>query len=99
MVEKDAIAGKEVVALPVVDRGPVAKDFSASVGAARPEGGCLSLGHVLYLTKHFAAGGLVETGLHSRLSDSLEEANRTYTGDIGGVLWNIEADPDVALRS
>jgi hypothetical protein len=54
VVEQDARAGVEVVALPVVDGHPVAVDLGDAVGGAGVERGALGLGHLLNLAEHLA---------------------------------------------
>ena len=70
-----------------------------AVGAARVEGGRLALRGLGHLAEHLGGGGLVEAGAQARLADRLEDADGAERGDLGGVLGDVEADPDVALRA
>ena len=74
VVEQDAGAGEQVVALAVVDGNPVAVDLSDAVGAARVEGGLLGLRHFLDLAKHLRRASLVEAYLRVHHADGVEDA-------------------------
>ena len=63
VVEEDAVAGMEVVALAVVDGQPVGVDLRAPVGRTRPERRALGLRHLLHLAEHLRGRGLVVADL------------------------------------
>ena len=52
----------------------------------------------LRFAKHFAARSLIKTRANSRFPNGFENPDGADTGDVGGVLGNIEADANVALR-
>ncbi len=96
VVEEDAVAGEDAVALAVVDRGPVCEELADRVGAAGLERRALTLGG-LGLAEHLAAGRLVEAGLGAGVAHGVQEAQGAKGGDIGGVLRDLEAGPHVRL--
>ena len=62
VVEQDAAAGGQPVALAVVLRNPVPVELCHPVGAPRIERRRLRLRHLLHLPEHLARGRLVEAG-------------------------------------
>jgi hypothetical protein len=96
MVEKDAVRGKESVGVSIVADDVIGVNLGGCIGALRLEGGRLTLGG-RRRTEHFTGGGLVETGFDPRLPYCLEEADRSETGHVAGVLRHVEAHPDMAL--
>ena len=47
--------------------------------------------------EHFAGGGLVETGLDSRLADGLQKPQGSQAGDVARILGHVEAHAHMAL--
>jgi hypothetical protein len=62
VVEQDAIDGKHVVGLPVVDRDPERKLLCDGVRGPGVEGRGLLLGHLLHQAVQLAGGGLEDMG-------------------------------------
>ena len=97
VVEEDAVAAEEAVALAVVHRDPVGVDLGGGVRAARVEARQLVLRRRRG-AEHLGGGGLVEARLDPGEADRLEQARGAQAGDVPGVLRLVEADRDVALR-
>src|SRR5262249_20711281 len=84
VVEEDARASVEVVALAVIDRDVVAVDLGHTVGTARVKRGPLALRRLLDLAEHFARGGLVKAGPGANLADPFQDARDAHRGELGG---------------
>ena len=74
VVEQDARAGEQVVALAVVDRDVVPVDLRHAIRAARIERRLLALRHRPHLAEHLAGRRLVEPDLGVDLADRFERA-------------------------
>ena len=100
VVEQDAVAGEEAVALAVVDHLVVGEDLGTGVGAARLEAGALEL-RGLGAAEHLGAAGLVEADLLAAVlheaADGLQQADDAHAHHVHGVLGLVEAHPHVAL--
>src|SRR5205823_5469823 len=99
VIEQNAVAGVEAIAFAVIYRCPVGENLGHTVGTARPEGGLFRLRDFLRLAIHLAARGLVKARSNSGFANGFQNADRSHTGDVGGVFRNIETDTDVALRT
>src|SRR5689334_8398108 len=55
MIEHDAVAGAETVALAIIHGCPVRKNLGNTIGTSRPEWRFLVLRYLLGFTEHFAA--------------------------------------------
>ncbi len=99
MVEQNAVAGKDIVSFPVVDRDPVGVDLGGTVRTSGVERGGFFLGYFPDLAKHFAGGGLVKTGflLQAEDADGLKEAQGAEGVAVGGVFRGFKGNLDVAL--
>src|SRR5690606_16393616 len=84
VVEEDARAAEDVVALAVVDRDPVAVYLGHAVRAARVEGRRLALRDLYDLAEHLAAAGLVEANLGVDDADGFEHARHAQRGELTG---------------
>jgi hypothetical protein len=84
MVEQDARAGKESVALAVVDGNVVAIHLCDTVGAARVKRGALGLRRLPHLAEHLARGGLVEADPGIDEADGVEQARHAERGELRG---------------
>src|SRR5712691_8942227 len=99
VVKQNTVARTKAVALAIIDRRPVGKNFRHPVGAARPERRFFRLRHFLRFAKHFAARSLIKARPDSRFPNGFENPDRANAGDVGGVLGDVETDPDMALRA
>ncbi len=97
VVEENAVARVQPVALAVVQRHPVRVHLGAPIRAARVERRRLLLRHLLHQPEHFRRTGLVEPRLDAHLADRLEQAHRARGGDVGGVFGRVETHPHVSL--
>ncbi len=84
VIEQDARAGKQAIALPVVDGDPVAVDLGCAVRAAGVERGVLILGHFPHLSKHFRGTGLIETSVMVHQPDSIQNPGHPQGGAFPG---------------
>ena len=83
VVEQNAAAAKNVVALAVVHRHPVGIQLGHTIGAARVERGRFLLRNRLHLAKHLRGGRLVEANLAVHQANGFQQIQRTHTGDLG----------------
>jgi len=97
VVEEDAVAGKDVVGLAIVDDDPVGVELGHSVGRARVKGRGLVLRDRLHLAVELAGRGLVEAGGEAGLLDGVDEAQGAHGIGLGGVFGQLERDLDMAL--
>ena len=99
MVEEDAVASKDIVGFPVVDRDPVGVDLGDTVRTAGIERGGFFLGNFLDLAEHLAGGGLVKAGflLQTENADGLQETQGTEGVAVGGVFRGFKRNLDMAL--
>src|SRR5271155_434281 len=77
VIEKDPRAGVELVALPVIDRCPVAVHFGHAVWAAWVERGPLALRDFNDLAEHFRTTGLIEPYGRVQHHDGVQETSHT----------------------
>ena len=98
MVEQDAIAREQAIALAIIHRHPMSVQLSCSIRTARLERRVLVL-RAFRITVHLAAGGLVELGLHTRFSNRFEQPHCSKRGDLARVFRYVEAHPDMTLRA
>src|SRR6185436_19576511 len=84
VVEQNAAASKDAIALTVVDRHPVGVELCHTIGTAGIERGQLVLGNRLCLPEHFRSTGLVEANTTVNYSDCLEQIESTDSGDLTG---------------
>ncbi len=100
VVEEDAAGDEHPVGLAVVLTELVGEDLGAGVGAARLERRRLALRRRCP-AEHLAGRRLVEAHalVEARLADRLQQAQRPQRHRRGGVLGDVEADADVALRA
>ncbi len=103
VVEQDAAAGEQAVALAVVDDDVVTEDLGAAVGRARMERRALGLRGLADLAEHLAAAGLVEADRvvlgTTDHADRLEHAQHARAGDVGRQLGLVEAQGDERDRA
>jgi len=99
VIEHDAVAGVEAVALAVVDGHPIGEDLAHRVGAAGVEGSLFGLGVLLGQAEHLRGGGLVVAGVDVQLAHALQNTQRAHGHGVAGVLGHVEAHLDVALGS
>ena len=99
MVEKNAVAGKDIVGLPVVDRDPVGIDLGGPVRTAGIERGCFLLGNFLDLAEHLTGGSLIKAGfmLQAKNADGLQEAQGAEGIAVGSVFRSFKRNLDMAL--
>lgn len=77
MVEQDAVYGKQVVGLVVVDRDPVAVELGAGIRGARIKRRGLPLRRLLHQPVELRGAGLIEAGLFPcRLSKRMAASSR-----------------------
>ena len=76
VVEQDAAAAENAVALAVVDRHPVRVELGDAIGAARIEGRVFRLRNRLDLAEHLGRAGLVEADAGIDDADRLEQVER-----------------------
>ena len=98
VVEKNSVAGEEIVAFAVVAGHPVGVNLSGGVGAPGMEGRGFALRRRSG-SERFTARGLVEASGDARAAESLEDAGRSEARDVARVFGEIEAHPDVALNA
>ncbi len=84
VVEQDARAGEEAVALAVVDGDVVAEDLRDAVGAARVERRQLVLRHLAYLPEHLARRGLVQADPGVDRPDRVEDPRHPLRVELAG---------------
>src|SRR5262249_18268825 len=72
VVEQDARASEQSVALSVVDRDEVAVDLGDAIGAARMERRRLALRRLAHLAEHFTAAGLVKARRGASLANGFK---------------------------
>src|SRR5262249_61175605 len=84
VVEQDARAGEQVVALAIVDRDVVSVDLRHAVRASRMERGGLALRGLAHLAEHLARARLVEARLGCGEPCGLQEAGDTDGVELGG---------------
>ena len=103
VVEQDARAGEQVVALAVVDDDVVTEHLGAAVRAAGVERGQLGLRGLAHLAEHLRRRRLVEADrvvlAAADHPDRLEHAQHAETGDVGGELGLVEAERHETDRS
>jgi len=78
---------------------PMCVDLGASIWAARSERSAFALRSLCHLTKHFAAGGLVEFRLDTRRADCFQYAGGAKRRNIGCVLGDVKTCSNVALSA
>ena len=98
MIKKDAVAGKNVKSLPIIDRCPMSVNFSCGIWTAVMERRQFILRR-RRIPEHFTAGSLVKSGFYAASSDSFQNSGGTQTCDISGIFRCIKANPDVTLRA
>ena len=99
VVEQNAVAGKEVVRLAVIDHNPVAVELGHPIGRTRVKRRALALRHFLHLTVEFAGRGLVKPRLQPGFADGIDEAQSADAIHLGGVFRDFERNLDMALRA
>lgn len=97
VVKKNPVTGVETVSFAVIHRGPIGRDFSDGIGAARVEGGAFALGSFVDFAVYLAGGGLVKARLQARAPNGFQQAEGAGGVNIHRVLRIIEADANVAL--
>src|SRR5262249_37939572 len=98
VIEQDAVAGKDVVRLPIVDGHPIRIEFRRRVRTPRAKRRPFGLWNLGNVSVHLRAARLIKSRGDLRLANGFEDTNCTESGDITGVLGNVEANADVALR-
>src|ERR1044071_5430998 len=76
VVEEDAVARVQAVALAVIDRRPIGKNLRHAIGTAGPERRLLILRHLLRVAEHFAARSLIKTRADSGFANRFKDADR-----------------------
>src|SRR5262249_46079202 len=99
VIEEDAVHRVHAVRLAIILRDVIRIGFRCGIRASRVEGGLLSLGRFYHLAVELARGGLVKFRLQTEAAHRLQNSDRAERGDLTRILGDIEADPDVALRS
>ncbi|MNN33189.1 hypothetical protein D3C81_1469350 [compost metagenome] len=97
MIEQDAAATEDVVALAVVDGHPVRIELGHAIGTARIEGSAFHLRDSLDLAEHFGSAGLIEADLRVDDTDRFQKVHRTDAGDLGSGHRLVERYTDKAL--
>src|ERR1700732_3281795 len=77
VIEQDAVACAQAVALAIIYGRPKGKNLCHAVRAARPERSLLGLRDGLRLAEHFAARGLVKPRSDFRFPDCFENPDGT----------------------
>ena len=99
VVEQYAVAGKQVVALPVVQGDVVGIGLGAGIGGTGIERGGLRLRGLDDLAVQLGGGCLVELRVQLRFADPFQYPHSAEGIDLAGVFRHVEGDPDMALRS
>src|ERR1700731_2880 len=76
VIEQNAVAGVQPVALAIIHGRPIRKNFCHAIGAAWPKRRLLTLRPLLRLAEHLAARGLIKTRAQSSFANRLQNANR-----------------------
>lgn len=97
VVEQDAAAAEDAVALAVIHRHPMGIQLGHAIRAAGIEGRVFHLRNGLYLAEHLRGAGLVEADLRVDDADGLQQVQRPNTGDLRRGVRLVEADADEAL--
>ncbi len=84
VIEQYARAGKEVVALAVVDGNPVPVDLGHPVGTARIERGQLGLRRLAHMPEHLARRRLIEADGLVGHANRFEQPRHTERGHVPG---------------
>src|SRR5438309_2771594 len=99
VVEEDSVHGVNAVRLAVIHRRPVGVHLRASVRATRVEWRRFALRR-RGAAEHLGRTRLVEARmLQPALAQCFEQPDGAERGNLGSVLWDVEADPDVALST
>ncbi|MNT22099.1 hypothetical protein D3C72_1574710 [compost metagenome] len=98
MVEEDAAASEEPVALAVVHRHPVGEELGDAVRAAGIEGRVFLLRNGLDVAEHLRRRGLVVPDAAVRQADRVEQVEGAQSVDVRGGFGLVEARAHVALR-
>ncbi len=98
MIKQDSRTGEQVVTLTVIHGDPVTVGFGHSVGAARVQGGRLSLRNFANLAEDLAARSLVELDLRIEGTNGLQDASHAERGHLGGEHRLIPGGEHVGLR-
>ncbi|MNV26334.1 hypothetical protein D3C71_1174530 [compost metagenome] len=97
MVEQNATAAKNTIALAVVDCHPVRIQLGHAIGAAGVKRSVFHLWNRLHLAKHFRGTGLVVTYLRVDDANCLQQVDRTNTGNLCRGDWLFKRHTHKAL--
>ena len=98
MVEQNAAAAEDAVALAVVHRHPVRIQLGHAIGAARVEGRVFHLRNGLHLAEHFRCAGLVEANFGVDDANGLQQVQRADAGDLRRGVGLVKGHTNEALR-
>ena len=84
VIEQDAGAGEQPVALPVVDRDVMPEHLRHAIRAARVERRQLGLRHLAHLAEHLARGGLVDLDLRIDAPDRIQHPRHALGVELAG---------------
>mmetsp|Transcript_6240 Transcript_6240/g.9112 ORF Transcript_6240/g.9112 Transcript_6240/m.9112 type:complete len:279 (-) Transcript_6240:384-1220(-) len=92
VVEKNTVSKVHSISFTVVHQNPEGVLLSDSVWRTGVEGGCLRLGHLLYLSVQLRGGSLVETTslLKSTSADCIKHTENTNTITVSSVFRHVE---------
>src|ERR1700719_3393670 len=99
VVEQNAIARVQTIALAIIHRRPVSEHFCDAVRTARPKWRSFRLRYGLDFAEHFAARSLVEARSQPHFANCFENSDRSDASHVRGIFRDIETYPHVALRT
>src|ERR1700747_1048275 len=97
MVEENAIASEQTIAITVICGYPVRIQFRTPVRTTRTERSGFTLWSFDRFPKHFAARSLIELGLDSCFPYGFQQTDRAQCGYIAGVFRDLKAHQNMAL--
>ncbi len=98
MIEQNAAATKNAVALAIVHRHPMRVELGHAIRAARAKRRVFHLGNRLHLAKHLRGAGLVEANLGIDQANRLQQVQCANAGDLRRDDGLVEAHAHEALR-
>ncbi len=98
VVEQNAAARVQPVALAVIHRDPMRENFRATVGRARIERRGFLLRNFLHHPEHLARRRLVKPRFEARLPHRFEQPHRARARHVRRIFRRVETDAHMALR-
>src|SRR5258708_9891318 len=91
VIEQDAGAGEQIVALAVIDGDVVTVDLGHAVRAARMKRRRLALRRLAGAAEHLAAASLIESGVRTDLPEGVQQPRHTQCSEFRRQHWLLPA--------